>query len=217
MMDDFDSEDKFSEVAVSYSKPMDFEEGFRLARLLVAKGDIKGCLETLAHLEERYVKAAQIFDLYGEVLIRQGNVSDGIRYKTVHTVLDGIFKNVTGVAPAFRQFGEVEKPVTRQVAPESKERVWDSAPSEEQDWQGREADLFPQTALPVTVAMGSEFMRQGHFDRALDIFDQLVEIRPQDESIKELRARAAKKNREKRMLAILQRWLKNIEQMKSGD
>lgn len=216
MVDDFGSEDKLQAVVAADSKGIDFEDGLRLARLLAAKGDLTSCLDTLAQLEERYVKAAQIFDLYGEVLIRQGNLPEGIRYKTVHSVLDGIFKSVGTASTLFPESGGGVKPVVSHTAVESTERFWDHVSPGEGDQQNPEEDLFPEMVVPVTAVMGNEFMRQGHFDRALDIFDQLVKNRPKDMSLRELRARAAKKSREKRVLVILRGWLHNIEKIKSS-
>ncbi|MEW6351055.1 MAG: hypothetical protein AB1646_18515 [Thermodesulfobacteriota bacterium] len=69
--------------------------------------------------------------------------------------------------------------------------------------------------FPVTLAMGHEFLRQGHFHRAQEIFRVLSERHPGDPSIAEALESAMKKNREKQLLGVFQRWLKNIEMMKS--
>jgi len=215
-MEDHGPENKFLGADAHYSQGIDLEAGFRRARLLAARGDSEGCLNVLAQLEEKYVQGAQIFDLYGEVLIRQGNLLDGIRYKTVYTVLKGIFRSVNDVAAWPLRHDPEGSAVTRQESAESiEERRWEAAPRYEQGRKSEESDLSPTTVVPVTLAMGNEFMRQGHFDLALGIFDRLMDEHPQDESLRDLRVTAAKRNREKRLLAILQRWLKNIEQMKT--
>ena len=82
---------------------------------------------------------------------------------------------------------------------------------DEEEPESGEADF-----IPVTAAMGQEFMRQGHFDRALEIFNLLVKRNPEDQSLIQTREKARKKSREKKLLGVLRKWLENIEQMKSG-
>ncbi len=70
--------------------------------------------------------------------------------------------------------------------------------------------------VPLTSAMGHEFMRQGHFDRALEIFTVLAARNPEDRSLNEAKEKARKKSRQSAILEVLQRWLGRIEQMKSS-
>jgi hypothetical protein len=64
--------------------------------------------------------------------------------------------------------------------------------------------------------MGHEFIRQGHFDRALEIFTLLAARHPEDQSLQEAKEEARKKGRQNMVLEVLQRWLGNIERMKSS-
>ena len=67
----------------------------------------------------------------------------------------------------------------------------------------------------MTASMAEEFMRQGHFGRALEIFRALSERHPGDSYLQDALESAEKKNREKQLLGVFQRWLKNIETMKT--
>jgi tetratricopeptide (TPR) repeat protein len=70
--------------------------------------------------------------------------------------------------------------------------------------------------FPATAAMGHEFLRQGHFQRALELFETLVQRDPADGSLREARDLALKKSKEKQLLEKLHGWLANVEVMKSG-
>ena len=86
------SKDFSAEFSCPYSAGMDFEQAIAKARSLCASGDLEGAHELLSHLEKRFVRAARLFDLYGDVLLQRGFVKDGIRYKTLHEILKGTFK-----------------------------------------------------------------------------------------------------------------------------
>jgi cytochrome c-type biogenesis protein CcmH/NrfG len=62
--------------------------------------------------------------------------------------------------------------------------------------------------------MAHEFMRQGHYDRALSIFNTLMEKRPADQELRAAMEKARRKSREKTVLAVLQGWLENIQRMR---
>jgi hypothetical protein len=64
--------------------------------------------------------------------------------------------------------------------------------------------------------MGDELMRQGHYDRASEIFALLAARHPEDQSLQDAKEQARKKGRQTLVLDILQRWLGNIERMKSS-
>ncbi len=73
-----------------------------------------------------------------------------------------------------------------------------------------------EVSLPVTATMGQECVRQGHYDRAIEIFNKLAQKNPNDLSLKEGMERARKKKNEKELLSVLQHWLKNLDTIKSG-
>jgi hypothetical protein len=78
-------------------------------------------------------------------------------------------------------------------------------------------DDIKESLYPVTAAMGMEFLRQGHFGRAVEIFDMLVERNPEDRVLRDARERARRKMKEKKVLDTLQGWLGNAKLMKAQD
>jgi tetratricopeptide (TPR) repeat protein len=78
-------------------------------------------------------------------------------------------------------------------------------------------DELKESLYPVTAAMGMEFLRQGHFGRAVEIFDMLVERNPDDRVLRDARERARRKMKEKKVLDTLQGWLGNAKLMKAQD
>ena len=69
--------------------------------------------------------------------------------------------------------------------------------------------------FPVTSAMGHEFMRQGHYDRAVEIFDVLIQKHPEDSALKQARETARKRGMETKMVGVLSGWLGRVDKMKS--
>ena len=59
--------------------------------------------------------------------------------------------------------------------------------------EARERNSRRRDFIPVTAAMGHELMRQGHFDRALEIFTLLAARHPEDQSLQEGKEEARKK------------------------
>jgi tetratricopeptide (TPR) repeat protein len=179
---------------------VEFERGLSLAKVLIEKGDLDNALKLLLGLEVRYVGAAAVFDLLGETLLARGNIKEGIRYKTLYGVLRGTFRIVTeedgrdGIdysglrSPLYGESGGLGEPA-----------------------------LDIDELIPVTPAMGHEFVRQGHYHQAVKVFDKLIARNPEDESLRQAKDEAAKKDSDQKLLGVFQRWLKNIEQMKSDE
>jgi len=191
-----------------------FRRGLRKARSLIRDdNDPDAALDLLRRLEVDYVLGAEIFGLMAEVQRRKGNIPAGVRYQTLCDVLKGNFKiveeDLTEAGIVFRA-GIRDKDET--LLGEAFQRILEPPPLPLVDaGQVSEGDEF----VPVTAAMGQEFMRQGHHERALAIYDRLLQANPDDESLKQAREAAGKKVREKRVLEIFQGWLKNINRMKS--
>lgn len=196
----------------SYGSPgSDFELAVRHARFLIERGMIGRALQILRDLEEKYVRATAVFDALGDAFLAKGDVSEGIRYKTLHQILKGTFRIVSEENAAMRfAYQESRSALGEDVAPPGEHpiRPEAAAPSEEQGIDD---------VVPVTLTMAQELMRQGHYDRASGILEQLVTQSPEDDTLKELQGSARRKTREKKLLEVFQRWLKNIEQMRSGE
>jgi tetratricopeptide (TPR) repeat protein len=190
---------------------VDFESGVRHARFLIEKGKIERALEVLSGLEERYVRATAVFDALGDAFLANGDVSQGIRYKTLHQILKGTFRIVSEENAERRlPIAESSYDPRESVAQTAGDAIRTAAvvPSE---------DEGIDEVVPVTLSMAQELMRQGHYDRAAGILENLVRQSPDDDALKDLRGSARRKTRDRKLLEIFQRWLKNIEQMKSGE
>jgi tetratricopeptide (TPR) repeat protein len=216
-----DTRDDASLFSCPYSAGGELEYLLKKAETLLQNADLEGALDLLMFAEKRYVRAAKLFDLLGDVLLRSGKIEEGIRYKTLYEVLKGTFKIAADEATcdAGRAPGatEAELPSADLLRRPGRERL--CAPLDEEALSrcvGTERGMRTGNFIPVTAAMGHEFMRQGHFDRALDIFTVLSTRYPEDVSLLDAKERARKKNRQTMVLEVLQRWLGNIERMKSS-
>lgn len=194
--------------ACPYSAGTDFGKALERAGGMLESGDIEGAMELLEGLEHQYVRGVRLFDMIGDLLLRQGKVEPGIRYKTLHEILRGTFQIAAQERKA-HDTGSQREEVEWVPKPEPpRPRVRKAEPETDLDTAGLEP------VFPVTAEMAHEFMRQGHFDRALAIFNTLIEKKPQDESLKSARNRARKKTSEKVVLTVLQGWLENIQRMR---
>jgi len=214
-----DTKDDATLFSCPYSAGGGFDYALKKAEALVQNEHLEEALDLLTVAERSYVRAAKLFDLLGDVLLRCGNIEEGIRYKTLHEVLKGTFKIATDESErgedrssrtenVDRALGLPGRPGGQKVCAPMDEGAF--APCGIPEGGGRTRDF-----IPLTAAMGHEFMRQGHFDRALEIFTLLAARRPEDESLQEAKEQARRKDRQTVVLDVLQRWLGNIERMKS--
>jgi hypothetical protein len=215
-----DTKDDASQFSCPYSAGAEFDHVLKKAEALLQRADVEEALELLTGVEMRYVRAAKLFDLLGDALLRRGNIAEGLRYKTLHEVLKGTFKIATDEAVCrsgrsqiktdsdFASSLDLGLPEQAVYAPTDEGAL---APCGIPENRLKTADF-----IPVTAAMGHEFMRQGHFDRALEIFTHLAARHPEEQSLQEAKEEARRKGRQNMVLEVLQRWLGNIEQMKSS-
>lgn len=199
-MSTLDSKGNSKESPKASSAGTDFEQGLSSAKDLIEKGDLDEALKELLSLEVRYVSGAILFDLLGEALLARGNIKEGVRYKTLYEVLRGTFKIVTEETTR-------ERPDLSGIRP--------SLFRDPGVPDGHDLDI--NDFVPVTPAMGHEFVRQGHYARAVSVFQKLIERNPDDQSLREAKDLATKKETDKKLLGVFQRWLTNIEQMKADE
>ncbi|HMK35989.1 MAG TPA: hypothetical protein VK463_13030 [Desulfomonilaceae bacterium] len=169
-----------------------FERALSKAQDLIAASDLDGALDVLSVLEDRYIGYTKLFDLLGDVFLRKGNVEEGVRYKTLHEVLKGTFKIASEYGARRRQMQQTAD--THEAA-------------------GVDEDFFAPE-FPVTLAMAQEFMKQGHYERASDVFAKLSAIHPENKALQEAGQDARRKRGEKELMGVLQQWLGKIEQLK---
>lgn len=198
-------------VACPYSAGADILQAIRYAKTLLEQGELETCASLLMNMEEKYTQGVELFALLGEVLMRRGNTAAGMHYKTLHEILRGTYK----IAREEQEEYEVTPPASGTTG-----RVSDftpSTPSTETipSKPAETAASGPGRLFPVTASMGREFVRQGHYDCALEIFDLLIKDNPGDQSLLEERNKVHKLSREKHLLGILRGWLGNVEKLKA--
>jgi tetratricopeptide (TPR) repeat protein len=176
----------------------DFEQGLDQARSLFENSDLEGAFRLLQNLEAKYISASSLFDLLGEVLLRKGDVEQGLHYKQLHQVLNRTLQIARGAVPKKREAAVA--PITA-VGPSS---------------SGLEQGFPDMSYAPVTEAMAHELMRQGHFDKAAQILNILLQQNPEDGSLKEILDEATKKGTENPILRTLGGWLNNIKDIKAS-
>ncbi len=208
-MNQQNSDDRFGETestaAIRY-----FERTLEKARRLIENSHFDDALAMLQELEKRFLAGSRLFDLLGEVLMRQGRIEEGIRYRALYQELKRILEAARERDQAYQR--RADTPRSREVA-----EAWESwvKPNAEALTEHYPLASTEPAFTPVTAAMGQELMRQGHFDRALAIFSALVERNPGDEQLREVRDHARRKSRNQRALRTLGHWLKNLERMKT--
>ncbi len=178
-----------------------FEQTLSKAGHLIEQGNIDSALALLSTLEFEYVRGARLFSLMGELFLRRGDVQMGIRYKVLHEVLKGTFQIA---------MDEVKRQRRQGIIIDQPESGSSLLPGEHGSGKNKTEDF-----IPVTAAMGHEFMRQGHYGSAQKIFSELAAKNPEDPALKQALEEARKKSHEKRIVGVLQGWLSNLEQMKS--
>lgn len=202
-----------------FSAGADLDHALARAKSLLQGEELEACLDLLAVLEKKYVRAVNIFQLLSELHLKLGNLEEGTRYRALYDTLRGTFKIAGETRKAFLGdaacLPESESPLGVEALPE-----WPAARPEFRSFapEVQPEVLTPESGglFPVTTSMGEEFVRQGHFDRAAAIYEQLLKRHPEDEALKTCLADARRKMREKKMLGVLQTWLSNIESMKSA-
>jgi hypothetical protein len=181
-----------------------FEEVLAQAERLIGNSDLNGALALLLALELDYVRGARLFSLLGDVFLQKGETQLGVRYKVLHEILRGTLK----IAMEETQGkGDPSSVFARQPG------LDEIGFGHSEPGEGRTGTDF----MPITAAMGEELMRQGHYDRALQIFMTLLVKNPQDPGLKKSRDQAKKRLSEKKILKVLQGWLGNLDKIKSGE
>lgn len=201
-MSDNNSKEIVADVTEAHAQTTDFDALLGRAQMLLNSSDIEGALEQLLILQEKYVAATRLFDMIGEAYMRGLDFRQGVRYKTLYEVLTSTLSAQKLARP---------RPV--EPLPVSATSPGETEPPE------RAATEEPEAAPPLmthcTAAMAHELLRQGHFDKALQMFERLLEKNPQEASLLEGKETARRKSRERRLMGVLERWLHNIEHMKS--
>jgi hypothetical protein len=209
--------DVLAQFICPYSVGLDFEQALAAAESFLQAGDLHGALQLLTGLEKRYVVAVKLFDLIGEIHIRLGMNESGVRYKSIHEVLRGTFKIAGEKRSAEGGYGGGETRRGAELAPLTYGKGPVRRPAEPTIIPEDVAHVEPVTddgLFPVTEGAADQFMRQGHFERAAEIFGKLLEQHPDSEQLKASRDEAVRRSQDKKVLGVLKGWLGNIEKMR---
>jgi tetratricopeptide (TPR) repeat protein len=212
-----DSKDFSGEFTCPYSAGAEFDRALNKAETLAQSGNLEEALELLWHLEKKYMRASRLFDVIGEMLLQRGQMEAGVRYKTLHEILKGTFK-IAVEESGSRSVGPFAGMGPAQVSPSMVGGVSAASSSAEAQSVTVATTELPEEApeyIPMTVAMAKLLMQQGHFDKALGIYNFLISKDPKDESLLVARENIRKKKNEKKVVTMLQRWLNNIERLKT--
>jgi len=219
-MTDLDTRQNSADPEAPYPVADEFQAELSRAKWLVKNRDLDAALTVLLSLKRKFLRGTEILDLLGEVLVQKGLVQEGVRYKTLHELVRMAFTTVPQLSGLVLQPGAQGAVSDITGAGDLAEDAAAVVALEAGGISGPMSEEAPEEALsqfvPLTPAMGNVFMKQGHFDKALQVFRKLLEESPEDESMKAAKELAEKKSREKQLLAIFNRWLKNIESMKTG-
>jgi hypothetical protein len=214
-MSDTEPTEPTAEIGYPAASEDDFERVLGEATRLYRRAEFEGALKLLYCLEDRFGRHLRFMPLLGDVLMTMGEERRGLRYKVLHDVLTSAL-NVGWDKMLEPSVGDAVPPVPQnegeEPGPEAPSKAAWRAASKELAEEAKD-DAVPYT--PPTISMGRLFMRQGHYDRALNTFQALLKASPEDSFLKELRDRAQKKDREKRLLGVLQKWAQTIDEMKS--
>jgi hypothetical protein len=202
-MTDTHSKDIFQGVPEKDTQTTDFDALLGRAQALLSCADFEGALQQLLILQEKYVAATRLFDMIGDAYMGGLDFRQGVRYKTLYEVLTSTLSAQRLAQPGLAACDFADIPRTKET--DLAEHTFSELP-----------ESVPAPMTHCTAAMGRELLRQGHYDKALEIFERLLEGNPQDESLREGKDTARRKSRERRLLGVLERWLHNIEHMKSG-
>lgn len=164
----------------STSSEDDFERLLDEATRFYHNGDFEEALKILSCLEVRFGRYLRLLPLLGDVLMTVGEEHRGLRYKVLYGMLLG----------ALNQMEDSSK------IPISPPRRLSGGPLESRVAIPQGADEEQPAPIPPTISMGRLFMRQGHYEKALAIFEDLLVNSPDDDVLRELRDRAKKKLRD---------------------
>jgi tetratricopeptide (TPR) repeat protein len=208
-MDDMESKNDLSAFESARTDMLEFEPGLRRASELLQENDLDSAFALLSKLEAGYLRGAEVFLLLGEVLRRLGQTSRATRYKMLYDILRANF----GIIDEAESRTEVREALEFHRAVEAATSFLED-PLGSKAYSGEEDPDSLEAIVPVTSAMAEQLMRQGHYKRAVEIYDRLLAKDPEDTGLMGAKDTAKKKAQEERVLGVFEIWLKNIQRMK---
>ncbi len=196
---------------------MEFFSEITRAKMLLEQGNIDSCLDVLAALGADYRRGAQFVDLLADAFLEKGDVHDSIRYKTLFEILTKVLDSVDShlaSLSASRTHGGASASGDSSMR-QLRSLTIPTAPEDEGMHQDHGSGFVSSDVLPVTLAMGKQFLAQGHFDLAIEVFERLQQRDPTDHDLNDLLNRAKAGKKRKTALFVLRKWLKNVENLRA--
>jgi len=187
------------------------------ARTLLEQGNIDSCLDVLTALRADYRRGAQLVDLLGDAFLEKGDIHAGIRYKTLFEILTKVLDSVDNQSESLhgtRERGRSSSAAASFMGQFQSLRI-PSTPDDEGTREDQEPGFDSSSFMPVTLAMGKQFLAQGHYDLAIGVFARLHQRDPMDREVNDLLHQAKARKKRKAALLVLQKWLKNVESLKA--
>ncbi|MGC8907987.1 MAG: hypothetical protein ACP5M0_11185 [Desulfomonilaceae bacterium] len=196
---------------------MEFFSELARARMLLEQGNIDACLNVLITLGADYRRGAQFVDLLGDAFLVKGDIHAGIRYKTLFEILTRVLDSVDKRAASLNETRERDRSSAASASfmPQFQSLRIPSEPDDEGAPEAHEPGFDSSSFMPVTLAMGKQFLAQGHFDLAIGVFERLRQRDPLDHEVNDLLNQAKASKKRKTALHVLQKWLKNVESLKA--
>jgi len=187
------------------------------AKTLLEEGQIESCLEVLSAIGAEYKRGSYFLDLLGDAFLNKGDILTAARYKTLFEILTKILDSIDHESIAPRDKGD-RAPLSPgpplkhpcQLRPPMLSLIEDEA-----TLAAEGAEAVSHDIMPVTLAIGKQYLAQGHPDLAIAVLEKLREQNPMDRELKDLLSKAKTNKRRDTAVKVLQSWLKKVEKLKA--
>ncbi|MDX9820535.1 MAG: tetratricopeptide repeat protein [Syntrophales bacterium] len=176
-----------------------------LCRALIGMERLQEAVRCLGEIEEAILGLSRVYASLGDLCRRKGLRDEAVAY----------YRKCVAIHP--------HSSVTEEVNGRLDELLKETSPAKTVGGEDAEA---PLAADFQTVTMADLYVRQGHLDEALDLLEKILHKDPEDpqaarliakvrEKMATSRMEATGKEKHSRLIDELQRWLNNIERMRS--
>jgi len=176
-----------------------------LCRALIGMERLQEAVRCLGEIEEAILGLSRVYASLGDLCRRKGLRDEAVAY----------YRKFVAIHP--------HSSVAEDVSVHLDELLKETSPAKTVGGEDAEA---PLAADFQTVTMADLYVRQGHLDEALDLLEKILQKDPEDpqaarliadvrEKMATSRMEATGKEKDSRLIDELQRWLNNIEGMRS--
>ncbi len=185
--------------------PADMDASVILCRALIGMERMQDAMRCLQEIEDAVLGFSQLYASLGDLCRRKGLRDEAVSY----------YRKFVAIHP--------HSSVAEDVSGHLDELLKETSPAKTVGGEDAEAPLATDFQ---TVTMADLYVRQGHLDEALDLLEKILQKDPEDpqaarliakvrEKMATSRMEATGKEKDSRLIDELQRWLNNIERMRS--